>query len=386
MTMDVPVTSQAILMAQDSNEVAKLTSDYLDTALGAQDLFGSLGSDVERPFENAIARLANTCHNRKALVEKLRADLAKANEHDSATRYSMFYCMVTALRYDRNVSEGIKAVEEYGDEFSSFPSFTHLQLLAKLQEDLSTYTDDEVDQLIADGFKSSQRVPFNEGYPHLFADLVATACEQARGDRLAQLRQMWLQRAVDAANAAIALERNYAKFYCTLGRLQAQQGLYVEAQRNINHAIDLESPERTDYAVRIGGYQAALINVRATEVEENTQAVHDDIRQSVESFSEELDAAREDLANARTSNLEFLGFFAALISFTIGSIGLVQGASASDAAGIIVVLAGALLLAFAGFTFIVLRNRNEVMRKALPMAALGAVVLILGFIWLHVGA
>jgi hypothetical protein len=77
-------------------------------------------------------------------------------------------------------------------------------------------------------------------------------------------------------------------------------------------------------------------------------------------------------------NLEFLGFFAALISFTIGSIQLSAAQKAVGPAPLIVVLFGALLCAFAGFTFIVQRDFSVAWRRAAPVFALGTIALAVG--------
>lgn len=96
-------------------------------------------------------------------------------------------------------------------------------------------------------------------------------------------------------------------------------------------------------------------------------------------FEKKLDEGLEEINSSKISNLEFLGFFAALISFTIGSIGLTQSFEPLEAAKLIVVLAGALLFAFGGFTIIVCRNTKEALTKAAPIIVMGIVVVLLGF-------
>ena len=378
-----PISAKALAEDLSADEIAELTASFVEGTLSPDVLFSSLGDDTSRTYELAISHLASRSTDRKALVNKLREVLADT-QIPADTRYAVFYLLVECLRYDKNISEMNKAIKEYESEFGTYPSYTHLRLLGEMQGDIGTMPDAELDQLIEDAFLDAQKINTNEGYPHLFADLVATACEKKRGDRLEELKHKWLQRAEDMANAAIKREPNYAKFYSTLGRLKALEGEYDEAHANIALAIDKESSDRTDYAIRIGGYQAALINTRAIEVEANTEQSRLEMLENMEAFSKELAAAKEEIEDSKTSNLEFLGFFTALISFTIGSLGLVQDATPLDAAGIIVVLAGALLLVFAGFTFIILRDPQAIKRKSLPMAVMGLIVLIAGFVWLSV--
>ena len=89
----------------------------------------------------------------------------------------------------------------------------------------------------------------------------------------------------------------------------------------------------------------------------------------------------EDTRSSLTKNMEFLGLFAGIVSFTIGGVsiaGAMADRSLVGAAGLIVVLMGALLGVFAGFGIILHGYRGEKSRRNLLVFALGAVITAAG--------
>lgn len=194
----------------------------------------------------------------------------------------------------------------------------------------------------------------------------------------------WLEKAIDAADKATILERKYAKFYCTKGRLIAVAGRYDDGVSLVRVAIDLEDSALTDYAIRIGDYQYFLLRILAAKNEhvmrENMGGQLLALQGQVTRAESQVEDSVRRADDASIRNLEFLGFFAALISFTIGSIQISVPHKAADVATLIVVLFGSLLCAFAGFSFIVQRDLRYAARRAVPVFMLGVFVLMIGLL------
>ena len=121
------------------------------------------------------------------------------------------------------------------------------------------------------------------------------------------------------------------------------------------------------------------------------------MRESMNAYREELSSQQKavesqiqeqigKLSSSTVKNLEFLGLFAGIVSFTIGGVNIASNASAfsfQGAAGLLIVLLGALLEVFCGFGIILhgwvpeKRSRNLVVLVfGLLMIALGLVLCI----------
>jgi len=159
----------------------------------------------------------------------------------------------------------------------------------------------------------------------------------------------WLDQAKTSAIKAIAQDENYAKYYCTYGRIQALCGEFAEAMKNVNEAIALEKSSRTDYSIRIGQYSGYYQQFRSQQrlrlQEEAMDLQMREMKLAMEASEKETMA----------KNMEFLGLFSGIVSFTIGSLtisGAIAEQSIQKAAGLIVVLMGALMCVFAAFGMI----------------------------------
>lgn len=240
--------------------------------------------------------------------------------------------------------------------------FYHLELLYKM--DRATDSDDAfLLELMRQAKVNSQNLTGNYGGHHAFAETVALVFENGSEQLRQQLEvapEQWLEAAKTSAIKAIAQDESYAKFHCTYGRLLALSGEYMEAVKEINRAIALEKNTRKDYSIRIGQYSSYYQQFRAQQklkLQEQTMAEQMREMKLIMEAQE-----KESLAK----NMEFLGLFSGIVSFTIGSLtitGAIAEQSIQHAAGLIVVLLGALMCVFAAFGMI-LHGFHAVRRDA----------------------
>ncbi len=346
---------------------------YFAGRAAIEDVLASSPDEDSRDFELMLTRLA-ACPEKRRLTRDLRMVLDSGDT--GPVGYAAFYCLNILLRRNRDVTLLEELINQYSSVFKRHETFQHLMVLLNIEKGLGR----RGDEIIAAAYDDSLRFADNAGFVHLFAVTVAAICEEmlAVRDRVAA---EWLDKALDAADRAIALDRRYAKYYCTKGRLLAIGGQFEDAVSQARVAIDAEDSSKPDYAIRIGDYQYYLLRIQAAKNEA-------DLAAKLEAYgvvlAEKLDGAESKINegvkrmdDSSIRNLEFLGFFAALISFTIGSIQLAVSQQASDLAGLIVVLFGALLVAFGGFTFIVRRDPRA-WRHALPLFVAGLVAVAVG--------
>ena len=377
--------SENLTATTDDNAtlIENATSSYLDDegTLKAHDLFADLENDTDRTYEKYLVAIARSQVNVDKLTEKLERDFLDS-ELDKNTRYALFYCLNQVYRLYKDFKKSQELFKEYADEFDRYPSYSHLKLLLDLNQ-ISVLTNEEIEELLTIARDDARRYSSNSGYVHLFADFVATVFEEGRGDVVS--RELWLKDAIESAHLCCEwLAPEYPKFHATYGRLLALRGNeetndFLKARQEIREAIALEPSCEKDYAIRVGQYQVDLMKVQAAEQRKEAEAINERYDKRVAEFEKKLDKGLEEINDSKISNLEFIGFFAALISFTIGSLSIVQAFSPMDAAKLIIILAGALLLAFGGFAVIVCRNTRGIFSRVVPIVALGLIVIVAGF-------
>ena len=220
--------------------------------------------------------------------------------------------------------------------------------------------------------KNSAALCHNVGGLHAFAETVALAYENtpALMTRIQETDHInWLNSALAAIEETLRVDPDYAKFYCTYARLLAAGGDYDAALNKLSIAIDKENSQRPDYAIRVGRYLTFSQQFRARKElvsMETTMQTH------LEQYKSALDDQEKQTL---VKNMEFLGLFSGIVSFTIGSLtisGAIAEQSIKSAAGLIVVLMGALMGVFAAFG-IILHGASG--KKALR----NILVLLMGF-------
>ena len=276
-----------------------------------------------------------------------------------------FAAFAVAINYERlhkNPKEEGQLLETYREFFGKKTStgasakyehvfFFHLDVLYRM--DMAAGNSDAfLMQLLEDSKINSVNLSKNYGGHHAFAETAALVFENASAQLREQLEaapEHWLEDAKTSAIKAIAQDETYAKYYCTCARIQALRGELEDAIKNVNLAIALEKNTRTDYSIRIGQYSGYYQQFRAQQklrVQEEAMA----------SQMQEMKLAMEaQEKETMAKNMEFLGLFSGIVSFTIGSLtitGAIAEQSIQHAAGLIIVLMGALMSVFAAFGMI----------------------------------
>lgn len=275
-----------------------------------------------------------------------------AEEVDEQLAYNTFIALATYYRHMKDPRKLDDLFQHCGPRFRNHPSFHHFDLLRYVGADLGVNWS-AVLQRARDNCACG-----SPGSYHLFADLTVyhfEHCEEGNVDP--ETRKKWLSLAEEAVEKARAQE-DYPKFRCTQGRLLSLLGRFEEAERLIQSAIDREPSSQTDYVLRIGSYQYSLLMVQ-----ERRQITR--MKEEMDACVRWMEAEHSKIQDSLLKNIEYLGLFAGIVSFVIGSLSLAgsaAGTSFSGAAGLILVLFGALLGTFSGFTFMLhgLRERRWV--------------------------
>ena len=171
-----------------------------------------------------------------------------------------------------------------------------------------------------------------------------------------------------AANIALSLEE-YPRFFYSLAGAYRINNLFSDAKDAIAKAIDREDSSKNDYQQRILMYNVELSKIENSEHYNQITKLVSEQRAKI---TEESDKANQNINNkikkledSSTSNLEFIGLFAGIVSFTIASINIITNASQYSflgSAGLLTILCGCLLGVYCGFG-IILRGFSNTINK-----------------------
>lgn len=319
---------------------------------------GKLKPEIYRSYEETVVKFATKC-DRQVLAEaedhfdKLHKAAAAIKNGaaaeipvDEKIYFALYAILVNYARRMKNRTMEKELLRTYVDyAFSQVHVFyDHLHLLSMLGE-VYNQSAEERQEMMELAKKNEKQLTDNSGASHALAEAVALVYEiddVSENPSFQKQRKDWLRAAESAVKKAIADRQEYAKYYCTYARIQSLLGQYENALENIALAVDKEDTTRNDYAIRIGSYESRGQQIRA--------------KMQMEAIEHESRTAMEDLEKqSMVKNMEFLGLFSGIVSFTIGSLtisGAIADQSIQSAAGLIVVLMGALMGVFAGFGII----------------------------------
>lgn len=317
----------------------------------------NLPDEMTREYEETLTNLV--MDSKKApKIDVIEAMIAQ--EEDEDIKYALFAMCGIYFRRVKDHGEQERLFSVYGEVFKHHRSYQHFLTLSYVD---SGYHENWVE--IFEIAKKNSLTMNHSGAQHLFAETVAMIFEEEEHFKEEDKNEQyyyWLNEAIKAVNKAILSSPNYAKYYCTKGRLFSLDNKSEEAQIYIRLAIEKESSSKKDYTLRIGNYQYYLLKVQSRADREHLRdniAMHkEEIRQSIHEVTEKANMIDKSLMR----NLEYLGIFSGIISFTMGSINIASSMaeiSFKGAASLIVVLFGALIGVFAMFDLIIHGYKKE---------------------------
>ena len=327
--------------------------------------YDSLPLDTTRKYETAIAdwSLENAKTQRNFLYSLLDGNLPIYHENPASLRFTAFVALCIYMRRLKDISKHQALFEKYGHDFVSFKLYPHL--CSMMYRELRTM--DSFYSAIEFAQEAIIRLPEQEGVLHNFAESVIVAAEEGL-----ELEPSYLVRAEQELRKAMFISPRYPKFHCTKGRLLDLKKRYKEAAESILNAIDLEDSSKPDYILRINDYQNYLANVRNDQL-------HAKMEESINELTSSKEKLEESLENAKTENLQMLGFFVAIITFTIGSFNIVKQDYIMDTVFLLFVLTGCLIISYVAFT-ILFSNNHTNKWKVVGGLSIGLMLLCLGFI------
>lgn len=192
-----------------------------------------------------------------------------------------------------------------------------------------------------------------------------------------------LELATDQASQAIEQDDTNPENYYVKAAIHTERDQFDCAKTAIEESINLAYDQELE-AVRYKNlrteiHQAADRAEIQTEVEE-AQSTIGDLEERYNKLSDQLESATDTY---RTQVLQFLGFFAAIITVVITTTQVAINLSFPESAGLILVLIGGLLIAFDGFSILILPSSkidNQFLLYAGVVLIVGIVTVVAGLV------
>lgn len=323
------------------------------------DFLELLPEDKDRAFELYLTKIVEEIPD---IHRQLDDVLSNCENYKEPIVFATFYGLCIYYRRMKEFTKLDKLMSGFEVRFDSKPMYNHILALS-LKSKGGT---ENIEQAIEKAKISADSVLNNAGVFHNYAEAIATAMEEEVIQEQSQIID-----AIEYVKKSITLAPKYAKYYCTYGRLLALQGQIAKGSQLIKKAIDLEDSTKNDYAIRIGDYQAYRSRLVFMQYTNKLQL-------KIDEFDTKVKATKDEVSNlvhsSTIKNIEFLGFFAALVSFFIASIQILSKQPFEKATQLIIVLNGCLLCAFAGFFALI--NERKYFSRILTAFLLGFAMII----------
>lgn len=266
------------------------------------------------------------------------------SKQDLQIRFAAFYALKIIYRKYGNYSKLIEFVDRYGEPFRNFKLYDIV---------LSTYYRNKIilgekewgRAAIKHAETACMASPTNLAIKHHYAETVVFLLEENL-----EVTQDEISKAIDRLDDVIAVYNRHAKYYCTKGRLLAAKKEYKSAIKSINKALGLEVVNDKDAMIRIGQYNYYLLRVHMLE---NNLMLDDKIQEfddSMEKSNLQVNMLMQNIEDMKTRYLEYLAFFSSILAFIMVTINVaISVEEFNKAVGLILVLAGALVITFVLF-------------------------------------
>jgi tetratricopeptide (TPR) repeat protein len=360
------------VLGLNSNELTMSFTEYKNKSIDLIEFLKKLPDETERIFEIYIVHVISETPE----IEHELLKILESNQTSSKVSYNAFYCLCTYYRRRKDTSKYGELLELYKYLFSQNPTFNYLKSMFLMQRGKES----DINEAIILSRKAIKDVPNNVGISHCYAEIIAEAFEESVLDL--ESDKIELDYAIELVQDILKETSDYAKFYCTYGRLLALAGRYKEAKAEILIAIDKENSSKNDYALRIGEYQRYLIQITSKSYSEKAlhefesyttkmDAWNNEMKDSIEKSEEKI---QNNIQSALNRNLEFLGFFAALVSFIIASVQLLTKASFQEAFKLILELGGMNIIVLSSFGIIL--HGNKYIKRSIVVFIMGITCII----------
>lgn len=307
---------------------------------------------------------------------KAETEKANTDEVDERLLFSTFFLLCIYSRRMKNYSVYKELLDKYEKIFEREALYPHL--LSMYYKNFNSKED--MEWTIEYAREAVKNLPEQVGVLHNYVEAIVTAKENG----LEIEDSLWTdaQEKMKEVIKRNAKHKLYAKFHCTNGRLLALLKKFADAKEAIQKAIDQEDSTSNDYSLRINEYQSQLMRIQTLETSEKILSELESTKKEIEDSKKEIEDSKQEMKvsmkKLQRDNLQFLGFFVAIITLTIGSFNLIGDKTFLETALLLLILTGSIILAYACLGFISHLKKSGI--PQLIVVLLIGIVLIVGSI------
>lgn len=314
-----------------------------------------------------------------AEIENNLFSIIDNNRNALHLRYNAYYSLFIYYRRKEFTEKYCLLFEQYNYHFESIP----LNLINKAF--YYRYCSIKEPQLLITAIdcarKATEVIANNPGVFQTYAELVVVAL-----DKEISITDSVISHAIEMINQAVYRDREYAKYYCTKGRLYYYIGKYKEACTLIEKAIDLEKLNDNDSVLRTSQYYFYLLEIKSKEMhkklDEKLIMNSNILNQILDENNIKANSIFEALDKVKSKYLEFLAFFASIMAFIISTINIVgKFAVFKEAAALLLILGGVLSMSFCLFSLLIDYNSNKIyFKRSVTIFIISLIIIALGYI------
>ena len=334
-------------------------------------------SETSRVYDSKVSAFVSKYGNFKN--EKEFKELENIiNDTDDKRAFLALCVLHTYLRRNKKYKEIEVLEKKYEGKYSANPAFQILHL--RLEINIPSMGPEERLYYAKD---LSEKFEDNDGVIHDFCMLVADIYEQGTEVIRKEIVQNYIERAREIIDK-VSIDK-YPKFLWTRARIysilsecekeeEKRKHYYEIALKSISDAWMLEEPGE-QYNTRVMSYRNYELFIKNSYMLESAKR---ELSAVTQQQTEMMNKIKEEYNSLKTENLEILGFFVAVISFTIGSLGLAGDGTFIENICTIIVLMSALLVVYGGLG-IILHGKEKAGRNVIVIMS-GLVFIIVAII------
>lgn len=326
--------------------------------------------------------VADSCEGLLALSEDEVRKLGSSDPGE--TRFLALYILLLINWRELNFRRYRELVDRYDDEFpgDSYPYFLTFrsQYYASRGED-----HDDLSLALDYARMAMERLPRGPAVLHLYAVTTIKIGELGGNVSAEQFAtaESALATAIGIDRELVAQHekpRRFAMYHATMARLQTLRGRHLEARRELHKAFDLEDPADTGRVSEFFEIRGQiLLNQRIEPVRSEVEALSERIEKEAESLKDLSTGVADQI---RGQAVQLLGLLAAVLAFLFTGTEIARNLDFDQAAKLMLVVSGAILVVFAGFSLTFYGERLTLRRAgaALPGACIGAALMATGML------
>ena len=364
----------------------KYTATNDESVNGAIKLAEVLVSEFDEAsstYQSVVFRL-NRKFDYSVMLNAFERSISKDFEED--TRFCLFFCLVIryVLNGDHTSTDVMEFYHSHEEEFSERPMHSFLGSLSYRQ---SSKPQNKKKALKMGYGAATEIAGHSSPNPNVFSNFAGLAVRFAE-----EYDELWFT--IEGVSNNFSDLLSVAEDYIRRALEIAQPIVYIWILARLLYLQgDLEDSESTCRALlnspRISENKPPVIDevenflrrVEQEQIDEKIQEARREYQELQRNLEEIENEFEESIRRYRNQNLQFLGFFAAIIAIIVGSISLINSQASFEAASrLILILIGGVIVSFGSLRLVIVEeiSFNDVFRSA-PILLAGAALIWLGF-------